>query len=201
MTVKIEKYETDKIAVHSPYNTKFVTLARRLGGKFEKGAWVFDAREEEAVRAGCMKIYGEDGSGLTNFLTVKLTFVTEDYAVRKAYAFCGRSLARAYDRDSGAKIEEGVIVHAGNVKSGGSWANFQTIIEAGTVLEVRDMSRTLVEAFIKKQSEESKKELIVEIISDKKETSKESLEAEKEKLLARKAELEERIAEIEELLK
>jgi DNA repair protein RadC len=54
-------FERDgKIAVSSPYNPRFPPRARELGGRWDAGRlmWLFDARDEERVRALCEEIYG-----------------------------------------------------------------------------------------------------------------------------------------------
>jgi DNA repair protein RadC len=54
-------FERDgKIAVSSPYHPQFPARARQLGGTWDAGRliWLFDARDEERVKALCEEVYG-----------------------------------------------------------------------------------------------------------------------------------------------
>src|SRR3954454_15107857 len=54
-------FERDgKIAVRSPYHPQFPARARQLGGTWDAGRliWLFDAREEERVKALCEEVFG-----------------------------------------------------------------------------------------------------------------------------------------------
>jgi DNA repair protein RadC len=52
------------IVVTSPYDSRSPLKARDLGGEWDavRRVWVFDAREDERVRALCRQIYGTDGT-------------------------------------------------------------------------------------------------------------------------------------------
>jgi len=59
--VPLSIFERDgKIAVSSPYNPNFPRRARELGGTWDGGRliWLFDARDEDRVRALCEEVYG-----------------------------------------------------------------------------------------------------------------------------------------------
>jgi DNA repair protein RadC len=51
-----------RLAVRSPYHPNFPARARLLGGEWDatRRVWIFDAREDDRVRALCCEIYGTD---------------------------------------------------------------------------------------------------------------------------------------------
>ncbi|GAN46095.1 hypothetical protein ABID82_001607 [Methylobacterium sp. PvP062] len=53
---------------------------------------------------------------------------------RSPVEVAGRLIARAFDRDSGAKLGDGIVLLSGNVTSGGSRANWKTIVSATVVI-------------------------------------------------------------------
>ena len=67
MTVKLTRTEI-AISVIAPYNTSFVTAAKRLAGKWNNAdkAWVFDRRNESAVRNLLTEVYGTDGEAVAD---------------------------------------------------------------------------------------------------------------------------------------
>ena len=178
-----------KIAVKSPYNIDFVEEARRRNGSFNstKKEWFFDERDEDYIRELCIKIYGTDGEITAETVNVRVTVNSTWAEWRGGLALYGRQIARAWGRDSGAKSGEGVIWVSGDgADSGGSVKNWRTIIAAGTVIELRDIPKSLVE------NNNIPDELSVEIISENS-IDKDALKAEREKLTAR-------IDEIDKLL-
>lgn len=127
--------------VISPWNGRFVEAARDLGGRWRGEAWCFDARDEERVRALCMDAYGTDGTR-DERCTLRVTAPEDGLSeCRGPITVHGRVLARAFGRDSGAKLGDGVILLAGGVTSGGSTKNWNTKILGNTILLVRDFPR------------------------------------------------------------
>ena len=145
MTVSID-VKNDACSVVAPYNAKFIGKAKRLGGKWNAAgkSWDFDARDEPDVRALCLDHYGTDGQH-EDLVTIRVEFTKSSYAMRNSITISGRSVIRAYGRDSGASLCDGVILREGSVGSGGSQKNWKTTVEEGTILEVRDFPRILAE--------------------------------------------------------
>lgn len=106
--------------IRSPYNALYVAGARRLGGTWspERRIWRFDATDETAVRRLLRRHYGTDGTCAPDTVSVRLTGCASVTLGPITYA--GRILARAYDRDGGARLGAGVAILAGDVGSGGS---------------------------------------------------------------------------------
>lgn len=187
--VNIEITDDGKIMVKSEYNPLFVQAARKLGGKWFSPHWVFDSRDEDDVRGLCLEVYGCDGLTEPELVSVQVTIPEDCNAVGgrqdSIYLF-GRIVARAWGRDSGAKLGEGVVVKKGNFSSGGSAKNWNTSVEDGTVFILRDVPKTLVE---KHDNEAFVVEIIEEQVKEEKNEKKESLIAEKEALLKRLLEI------------
>jgi hypothetical protein len=186
--VKIKKDEKE-LTVHSTFNPELPTAARKLGGKWNGEAWIFSISEEELVRKLYKEIYGTDGSS-TEMVDLRATFLGENYGqsrVREGYYLGGIQVARAFGRDSGAKITEGVIVEKGGFSSCGSMKNWYTRVSVGTVLKLKSLPTDLVENL-----KINLKNWKFEIISEKK--------IDLEALKAEKARLETRLVEINSLL-
>ena len=145
--VKIEQAGGGRISVVSPYHKNFPGRAKELGGKWyaQEKAWVFDAREEPQVRDLCREVYGTDGPG-TEVADVRARFTSEASAARDGVYLLGREVARAWGRDSGAKLGTGVILESGRIASGGSSANWRTEVREDTVLLLHDVPKSLVDA-------------------------------------------------------
>ncbi len=76
MTINITT-ENGKTKVVTPYNPSFPTRAKKLGGRWQGGAWVFDARDEERVRDLCRDIYGTDGQDSGRKITVRAEYTAD----------------------------------------------------------------------------------------------------------------------------
>ena len=175
------------ISVASPFHPAFVNRAKELGGKWDSTAkvWTFDARDEDDVRALCREVYGTDGSADTKLVDVRITFKSGARAGQRAVYVCGREIARAWGRDSGAKLGEGVKLVEGRVRSGGSAKNWETVIDAGSVLVLRDVPEPIA---LRRVCD--KADRLVEILPSAAATvDVPALQAEREKLVARLAEI------------
>jgi hypothetical protein len=171
------------VAVKSPYNSEFVTTAKRYGGKWKGGQWVFDARDEERVRALCQKVYGTDGLS-KDLCTIRAKFYISDAVCCGPIEISGRTIARAWGRDSGAKLGEGVVLLEGRFSSGGSMKNWETTVgNAGAVVLVRDFPRATAEKLIAEGATWLSIEPEAPVIDCA------ALEAERAKLVARIAEI------------
>ena len=198
--IKITKTSDGKIAVESPYNSIFVDEARRLGGKFKDQKWVFDARDESAVRESCFRCYGDDGVRLHQ-MDVRITAPDGLFADKTNISIFGRTVARAFSRDSGAKVGDGVVIEAGGFSSGGSAKNWGTRAEAGTTLILRDISAQLVKEY-------SGDDLVIEVLAERKEVRVDDdrrplvdLMAEAEQLTEERARIDARLAIIEAIIR
>lgn len=139
-TVEIET-TTKNVIVTSPYQPDFPKLARKIGGRWKNPSWIFDIRDESRVRELCRDIYGTDGTTTGEMVTLRVTVPTSDYDRSLSFYVAGRQVARAFDRDSGARLGEGIVLIKGGFYSGGSRKNPHIGVEAETVFEVRDVPK------------------------------------------------------------
>ncbi len=144
-SVKISKTAAGALAVDSPYHPAFVRRAHKLNGKFRDRIWYFDGRDEEAVRAACIEVYGTDGTPCET-RCVRVALDHFDFGRAESIFMAGRQVARVQGRDSGAKLGDGVVIIEGKIGSGGSRKNFCVMIEPGTVIEIRDVPIAKVRA-------------------------------------------------------
>lgn len=174
--------QNDTIAVTSPYHPDFPAQARNLGGKWVDKTWQFDQRDDSRVRELLLKVYGwsEDGAG--DLVTCKITLSTDTPNALSLFV-AGRQIARAFSRDSGAKLGDGVVLLDGEFDSGGSRAHPHLDWIPGTTVELRDIPRAAAAGFKSNQYVES-----FEILDAEAETHK-SLVAEKVRLIVRLAEI------------
>jgi len=170
---KIETTDS-QIIVTGDYNSAFVTKAQSLSGKWVSPSWFFDIRDEAAVRAASLECYGTDG-GVADLVDVQITIPTYAHGMGscKPIELFGRSIARAFGRDSGAKLGTGIVLVEGGFTSGGSMKNWCTDVKDNTVVIMRDVSRKLFELhndddFIVEliEPEKSKEELLDDAVRD-----------------------------------
>lgn len=176
-----------QVLVVSPFNPAFTKRAKALGGRWqpESRSWVFDARDEDNIRQACMDIYGFDGRPVVeaDLVTLRVTFPGGMQRLTDAIRIGGREVARARGRDSGATIGAGVVFLAGTPTSGGSVKNWQTVIRAGSVVEIRDFPRSMV------PEAEDHSLYAVEVLPNRKPIDRAALEAERDKIRTRLAEI------------
>ena len=160
MDVKVVSID-NHLEVKSAYNSEFVSAAHRLGGKYQNDVWIFDKRDEAAVREACYRCYGDDGIRLYQ-CDVRITAPDGlSSSERGPIILFGRTVARAFGRDSGARTGDGVIIEQGCFYSGGSARAWLTRAQKETVFIMRDVSAILV-------AEYKKDNLNIEIISENK---------------------------------
>lgn len=149
MVTVIIKKEHGEITVNAPFNTDFVTGAKDLSGYWRSPDWVFDARNEKMVRELCLYVYGTDGDSFPRVVTVRATFGPGNNTRTGPILIFGKTVARAWGRDTGIKLGEGVVLLKGGFRSGGSVKNWETQAENGTVALVHDIPQHRAEKAIK----------------------------------------------------
>lgn len=133
----------NRIYAFTPFNRDFIDEAKLIGGKFdsEHKAWHFDASYSKELSAVLINIFGTDGSA-TNTATVRITVKSEIKEYCGPVIICGREIAKASGRDSGARAGSGVVFIEKKPQSGGSVKNWATLLEVGTVFDVLDFPAT-----------------------------------------------------------
>lgn len=126
--------EGSKIRVITPHiDFNFNAASKRMGASWGGGSrgWIFALQNEPLVRAALKRAYGSDGSGEVDVRSVVLTILRSAY--KGPVIVAGRIIARAFGRDTGAKVGQGVVQLSGSIGSGGSRANWTTWVN-GTFL-------------------------------------------------------------------
>lgn len=130
----------ERIALTSPYHEDLPAKAKALAGRFERAteSWFFAACDLEHVRAMCRHIWGADDTDAGD-ATVRLRCIKGVRQERRGISLRGVPIARAFDRDNGAKLETDVVFLLGAPYSCGSKANWCTTIGEGAVFELRHL--------------------------------------------------------------
>jgi len=133
--------ENNKLVVRSPYHPDFVTGARKLNGKWNDVAWLFDTRDEQRVRSLMVKVYGTDGSPVeTKDITVIVNAHTNN-----PYFDYGRMIVERRGRDASVKLGDGVVILEGDFPRSCGSMKYPGLLSNGEVtLEVRDVPVTLL---------------------------------------------------------
>lgn len=182
MLVKV-KINGSKIEVVSNYNKDFVREAKKLGGKWNGKAWVFDIDDETAVREVLKNVYGTDGEGEVELVTVRVPLDCTGTENDKELVMFGESLAYRPFRDSDVKLNDNVrIISGGFCSSGGSRSYPSLNYIEGTVITVKNVPIILAEKAIKTYGDDI-------TIVKKNELNKDNLIKEKEMLLTRLEEI------------
>ena len=188
------KKQDGKIIVTTYYNRKFASKARNLRGQWDsvKKAWVFDESVEEYVKQALIDIFGVTGEIQYETCSLLIKDFTA-WETRGEVELFGRTVARAFGRDSGAKLGDDIIWVSGSYHSGGSVKNWTTEVENGT-FEIQNfpLERTKFDD-VRKAVEDGWCEIKV----NKKKRSREEIESEIAALKSKLSELEEELKNCE----
>ncbi len=121
----------DKVKVVSPYNAEFVQKCRNLRGTFKAGAWWFDDSIIDYVREAMLNFYGTTGEIPYENCTLLITDFSDCEGCGPVVLF-GRTIAKAFGRDSGARLGDDIIFITGTYNSGGSVKNWNTDVRNAT---------------------------------------------------------------------
>lgn len=130
MEIKLE-HMGNEIKVITPYNSDFVQKCRNLRGEFKQGAWWFRDNIIDYVRNAMLEIYGVTGEEQYEECSLLVKNFTSE-ATCAAVTLFGRTIARAFGRDSGAKLGDEIILIDGSIDSGGSMKNWSTCVKNAT---------------------------------------------------------------------
>lgn len=172
------------IEVLSPYNEEFISFARMRGGKWskQKERWMFDPRDEFAVRSALIDIYGTDDYETCEKVDIRVDLDMFSKYDDGIYA-CGLQLVwRKYPNK--LELSDNVVVVQGGFSDRSKTVSYRD----GTILEARAMPKEAAIKFWKDNPDH------VEILSD---INIRDLKDEKERLIKRIAEIEETIAMLE----
>lgn len=183
------KLENGTAKVFTPYNAEFVSKIKGIGGRRWDSAdrcWCVPESEIETVRQFMQEVYGEtDQPNEGEKVTARIIFNSEVSELRESVVLFGKTIARAWGRDSGARVGDDVTLVSGKISSGGSMKNWYTVVEEGSVVLLRNVPKALL-------SREADYDVTIEEIQ--------SPAIDRAALLEEKARLQARLEEIEKLL-
>lgn len=172
--------------IKCPYNDALVGHLRQLGGKWTGSEWRIDARDEGRARELLHTYYGTDGISAPDTVTLRVTWTADESQYGDSIKCHGRPIARAYGRDSGAKLGDNVAVLCGGFTSGGSVKHWCTWAPTGTVALLRDFPRKRAAELVEQQPD---KKRTYAIEPETQPVDKAALMAERDRLSARIAEI------------
>jgi hypothetical protein len=119
-------------SLRSEYNTLLIEKCRKLGGTWDKsqGAWIFSSIVEKEVEE-------LDQTFNSDLITIEIEAIEEIQEQGKAIEFLGYSVCKAFNRDSGARIETGIALLSGYATSGGSKNRWTTVLSEGATLRLK----------------------------------------------------------------
>ncbi len=155
--VKVDR-SNGMLAVTCPYSKSFVSFAKMRGGKWSDGTkqWMFDERDEFAIRSTLIDIYGTDDYESCTKVDVRVELDNMWSLVknRGRLFFLGRELVRRRYYDNYVTLGTGVVVIEGGFpRKGGEYREPELKPEDGTILEVRDVPVAAAEAALREWPE------------------------------------------------
>lgn len=179
--IKIE-VDGDKAALYTPYNDEFVSKVKNIGGKWNglKKAWVIDKEAVDVAREIMLDVYGYND--VTANVTVNLMLTVGEGGLsedRRSVVLFGKTLSRAYGRDTGGHAGDDVYYLSGGPSSGGSAKNWESTVKAGSRIKLAQVNQQVYERELPNVPDN----VTVEIL--KQNNPKAALRQEKERLLAR----------------
>lgn len=190
MKISVE-IKDGKAYISTPYNGKFVHYMKQLGARWdtETKRWIVPEEMLRHARTAMKKAYGEtDLTPASELVTLKVHTTKEVWAIQEAIIIAGRTVARAFDRDGGAIVGNGVAFIRGAPESGGSRTRWATVIPADAEFEIYDVPIVKAEEVLENPPEDCEVAIIDKRID------RDALIAERKQLWAR-------LLEIHELLK
>lgn len=122
---KVEvKVQGEQITVETPFRDNTVTKLKSLGGKWSAPCWVLPAMVKSEVEKYIEKVYGSCNNSEDLLVQVDVTFPEGCRNFGGSLTVGPLTIARAFGRDSGAKMSPGWAQITGGVHSGGSVKNW-----------------------------------------------------------------------------
>lgn len=177
--------------LYTPYNPKFIAAIKKIGGarwNSSERAWTVPEFALDEARKAMMSVFGESDlpSGSPR-VTVKLTFSKRVSEVRGPIMIMGKEVAAAQSRDDGATVGCDAIFTQGAPGSGGSRANWETVIPSGCVVLLHDVPAAIL-------NDPLPDGVAYEVVIEAK-VDRAALLQERERLLARLAEIDKELEE------
>lgn len=127
--------------IYTPYNKEFIREVKKIGGAKWNGkarCWSIPAYSVDKCREILLDVYGYDDSPVET-TTVRVRILEDMTEIKDSVKIFGKTVARAYGRDSGSKVGEDVVLVSGKIDSGGSIENWVSVIEKGSIVELHNV--------------------------------------------------------------
>lgn len=138
-----------KADLYTPYSADFVKAIKALGGarwNASKRCWTISEDMLPKARAIMMEMYGYTDEEQGETITVKVMFAKNVCEECDSVVILGKTVSRAYGRDTGAKPGEDVMFLEGTPTSGGSRIHWDSVVRAGSVVMLYKVSKALYDA-------------------------------------------------------
>lgn len=175
-----------KASINSPFNPEFVSRIKSIGGRWDAASktWTVGENMLTEAREIMRAVYGRDDQQTDVQVTdIRIRFNEEVHCTVGGITMYGKTIAKAWGRDSGARVGDDVAFVEGRPDSGGSAKNWRTIIPEGSVVVIKNVPVSLLGEPLPEGAE---------IVTE--------ADTRKAALLARKAELEAALAAINDEL-
>lgn len=134
--------------VYTPYNAEFVSkIKTTIGGRkwnSTKKCWTVPETAVNQVRELMYQCYGRTDVDEGETVKIRVTVTNEIKNYGAPITIFGKTIAKAYSRDSGARVGDDVVFCVGAPTSGGSRNYWCTQIDEGCVFEVNDVNVNMI---------------------------------------------------------
>lgn len=133
------------LTVASPYNKEFVSFAKMRGGKWSDAekVWMFDPRDEFAVRSALIDIFGTDDYESCPKVSVRVN-LNYFVDIGDEFILFGRQLLRRRYSHRHVDMDGGVVIVSGGFPpESGSRRQPKIEPKPDTIIEVRDVPRDI----------------------------------------------------------
>lgn len=184
------KTNNNTIEIYTPFNRDFTDeLKNAIGGhKWDssKKCWTAPLSSVDEVRELMVKHFGESDISSVEKVDVKICVNNSLVSNTLSVAIFGKTIAKAYGRDTVAPLPAGVSYLSGSYGSGGSAKHPHVVVNKGSVIMLHDVPMSAIK--------NCPSEITYEIV--KRQSKIDALKAEKVKLLARLDEINKELAEV-----
>jgi len=135
--IRIESTESG-LNLLFPYHEEAKNRIKNIGGRWNgyDKCWTVKPEMEQEARQILIDAFGTDGTVEVKTLTVKVVAKRDVWEYGEPVTCCGKVLARAWGRDSGAKVGDDVALLGDGITSGGSRKNWKTIVHKGATFKL-----------------------------------------------------------------
>ncbi|GHE96727.1 hypothetical protein GCM10011501_27780 [Thalassotalea profundi] len=138
------------LLVQIPYMPKVNAALKRIGKaeySYQLEGWVMQTEFEDLIRAKLIHYFGACDDVSAEKVDVVITFKRTVEVRKRPVSIAGRIFARAHGRDTGASTGDGIALLDGDITSGGSNANWTSVVESGAKFRVNGLYARLVTEF------------------------------------------------------